>query len=253
MALDSQTNLYGERFFSSHRAGSESSARRMAPMILEMAAARRVIDVGCGIGTWLRAFMDLGVSDVRGVDGPWVKPEQLLIPRERFISADLTRELAVGAEQTFDLAVSLEVAEHLPEASAGTFVASLTRLAPVVVFSAAAPMQGGTGHVNEQWPAYWAERFASHGYSAIDCLRRRVWNDPDVEWWYAQNTIVYASEAGLAKNPALRAAEVEKPEGIMPLIHPAWLAAHASEPLSLGRIIRELPRAIVGAVRGRLK
>lgn len=37
--------------------------------------------------------MDCGVADARGVNGPWVAPEQLLIPRDRFRSLDLTTDL----------------------------------------------------------------------------------------------------------------------------------------------------------------
>lgn len=255
---------YSAEFFRSHRAGSLSSARRMAPLILGMVPARSVVDVGCGIGAWVKAFMDLGVADAWGVDGAWVKGADLLIPGERFIAADLTRELPV--KRTFDLAISMEVAEHLPEASADRFVDSLTRLAPVVVFSAAAPMQGGTDHLNEKWPAYWAERFGARGYGAIDCLRREVWNDGAVEWWYAQNTIVYASEAGLAGNAGLRAAaggdgsdlrgplmEPTQAGALLPVVHPSCLAAHLAEPLSLGRIAREFPAALASAIRARVR
>lgn len=221
----------------------------MAPMILELVSAGTMVDVGCGVGPWASVFQGLGV-EAWGVDGEWVDPGQLLIAQERFVVADLSRGVAM--DRRFDLAISMEVAEHLPETSADGFVASLTRLAPVVVFSAAAPMQGGTGHVNEQWPAYWAAKFAAHGFAPIDCLRRRVWNEGEVAWWYAQNTIVYVSEEGRARNPALRALGVEKAGEVLPLIHPACLATHLNAPLSLGGIARGLPRALAAAVRGRL-
>ncbi len=150
-----------------------------------------MIDVGCGQGTWLSVFAEYGATDVNGIDGDYVDRDRLEIPADRFHGQDLSRPLAV--ERTFDLAVSLEVAEHLPEVACDGFVESLTRLAPVVLFSAAAPYQGGQNHVNEQWPEYWAERFARHGYLPVDCLRRRVWANPDVEWWYAQNALLFVA------------------------------------------------------------
>ena len=71
----------------------------------------------------------------------------------------------------------LEVAEHIPPECADIFVESLTwGLAPVIMFSAAVPGQGGTLHLNEQWPAYWASKFAQHGYVLIDCLRPQLWD-----------------------------------------------------------------------------
>jgi hypothetical protein len=53
------------------------------------------------------------------------------------------------ARKRFDLAISLEVAEHLPEGSAGALVSTLIEAAPVVVFSAAIKGQSGTNHINE--------------------------------------------------------------------------------------------------------
>ncbi len=91
----------------------------------------------------------------------------------------------------FDLACSLEVAEHLPQAAAEDFVRLLVAAAPVVLFGAAIPGQGGPGHVNEQRQSWWAAKFARHGYVAVDCIRPAVWHVPDVEWYYAQNILVY--------------------------------------------------------------
>ena len=73
---------YSVDFFTSHRAGSASSAARLVPLVLDLTDATSVIDVGCGIGTWLAEFVARGVPDVLGVDGAWVNPGQLLISRE---------------------------------------------------------------------------------------------------------------------------------------------------------------------------
>jgi hypothetical protein len=239
---------YTSDFFSSHHPGAANSAARMVPQLLELSEALSVVDVGCGIGTWLAECSKRGIADFHGFDGPWVRPEQLVIPPATFTSVDLSR--TVPTTRGFDLALSLEVAEHLPEASADTFVASLTSLAPIVVFSAAIPMQGGTGHVNEQWPRYWAAKFAARGYSPIDCVRPLVWKMPGVEWWYAQNTIVYASEAGLAKSARLR--ELASTHGGEPraLVHPGCFVAKATQPIGLRRMLRELPSTLAGAWRG---
>jgi hypothetical protein len=142
----------------------------------------------------------------------------LHIPPERFTARDLERPLDLG--RTFDLVVSLEVAEHLPPESAATFVASLTGLGSLVLFSAAAPHQGGTHHVNEQWPAYWARLFEERGHVAVDCLRRRLWADERVEWWYAQNMVLYVERSHLEALPRLRA-EHRWAGGVPPaLVHP---------------------------------
>src|SRR5438046_10610902 len=91
-----------------------------------------VVDLGCGIGTWLAVFAEHNVGDYVGIDGDYVDRSQLLIPPERFLSGDLSEPVELN--RRFDLAVSLEVAEHLPAASARVLVASLTGLPPVVLF-----------------------------------------------------------------------------------------------------------------------
>jgi SAM-dependent methyltransferase len=115
-----------------------------------------------------------------------------MIPQERFQPIDLREPFEVP--RTFDLAVSLEVAEHLPASSADGFVESLTRLAPAVLFSAAVPHQGGWNHLNEQWPQYWAEIFARRRFFPLDCLRERFWDRSSVRWWYAQNMVLYLAD-----------------------------------------------------------
>jgi SAM-dependent methyltransferase len=215
---DGDQQPYDETFFSDNRGGSRRSARAVVPVVLEYVQPCSVLDVGCGLGTWLRVFAERGVSEILGVDGDYVRDRGLEIPPERFIAADLSRSLDVG--RTLDLVVSLEVAEHLPESAADSFVGNLVRHAPIVLFSAAVPFQGGTGHLNEQWPEWWAARFATHGYVPVDCLRGRIWSHPDVEWWYAQNILFYADRSYLKSNAALRrAAEVTSAERLS-LVHP---------------------------------
>jgi SAM-dependent methyltransferase len=193
--------VYTDRFYADQRTGARSSARVVVPLVLSLVQARRVIDVGCGVGAWLATFREHGVEDVWGVDGDYVDRALLEIPRERFVAADLRQPFRM--DPPFDLALSLEVAEHLPPESADTFVRTLTGLATVVLFSAAIPFQGGMEHLNEQWPAYWAERFAAGGYVAVDCLREQIWDDERVQWWYAQNVLLFARGDALTRHPAL--------------------------------------------------
>jgi hypothetical protein len=147
-------------------------------------------------------FAEHGINDVLGLDGPYVAQSQLQIPGHQFQPADLA--VPVTLDRRFDLAVSLEVAEHLPAGSARGFVRSLTLMAPVVLFSAAVPHQGGNHHINEQWPEYWARYFGEFGFIAIDCLRRQFCHNPEVEWWYAQNVLLFAGDEALRASPSLR-------------------------------------------------
>jgi hypothetical protein len=150
---------------------------------------RSAVDVGCAVGSWLSVLYKNGVKEIQGVDGDWVNEDFLEIPAEFFRSVDLTHPFRL--DRKYDLALSLEVAEHLPESSAQGFVGSLTALSDFVVFSAAIPHQGGTNHINEQWLDYWNELFIAYGYQGIDIVRKQIWNDTKIPFWYKQNLILF--------------------------------------------------------------
>jgi SAM-dependent methyltransferase len=185
-----ETNTpYSREFYLGQRGGSYRSASVIVPIVKEIFAPQSVCDVGCGVGTWLRAWKDHGVNDVCGLDGDYVDRSQLMIDKADFRCHDLRNRLPSDAK--YDLAMSLEVAEHLPPDRSESFIAELTALAPVVLFSAAIPQQGGTDHINERWQSYWAGLFAEQGFSPLDVVRPAVWENDAVERWYRQNAIIY--------------------------------------------------------------
>jgi SAM-dependent methyltransferase len=180
---------YEREYFIARQHGWTVSADIVAQIILDLFPVRSVVEVGCGTGNLLAAFVRRGVDDVFGLDGPNVPRDLLCIPQSQVRAWELDQ--LAPLPRRFDLACSLEVAEHLPLARAEDFVRLLVEAAPVVLFGAAIPGQGGPGHVNEQRQSWWAERFARHGYVAVDCIRPAIWRVPDVEWYYAQNVLVY--------------------------------------------------------------
>lgn len=224
--------LYTKTFFAGQVDGSNRSASVVVPLLLSLVSVKSVIDVGCGVGPWVATFLDHGI-DAWGVDGEYVDHSQLRIPGDRFISRDLTRQLEIG--KTFDLAVCLEVAEHLPESRAKGLVADLTALAPCVLFSAAIPGPTGTGHINSQYLPYWIELFASLGYQGVDAIRPTIWGNPDVEWFYQQGIVIFA-KAG----HSILSKGYTKPHSI---IHQELYDQARSQKLTLG-MMRDLPQAV---------
>lgn len=242
---------YSKKYYQRIQEGSRRSAREVLPLVLELINPHSAIDVGCGLGTWLAILRSLGVEDVIGIDAHSVDKELLEIPPEQFHTFDLTKKLQLN--RTFDLVISMEVAEHLPCESAETFVESLTLLGPVVLFSAAIPHQGGEHHVNEQWPDYWAGLFAARGFVVIDCLRKKLWQNRNVEWWYAQNILLFARRDYLESHPRLREALDSSAAGQLSVVHPScYLAAADPKKMGLRRVLSALPIAIWNFIRRRL-
>ena len=209
---------YSSEFYENQQEGSRRSANRIVPIVLDLVRPSSVVDVGCGVGTWLAVFAEHGVSEICGIEGANVETTLLQIPQQCFMLHDLTKPLRLG--RRFDLVVCLEVAEHLEQEHAATLIDGLTGLGPVVLFSAAIPHQGGTNHVNEQWPEYWASLFAGKGYLAVDCIRDQVWQCDDVEWWYAQNTLLYVEGEHFERNGALSQSASKSTRAPLSRVHP---------------------------------
>lgn len=180
---------YTTGFYDEIRTPAQLSAATVVPDLVELFKPTSVIDVGCGEGHWALAFRDHGGASVFGIDGAYV--ENPVVP---FRAVDLNQPLPADLGR-FGMAVCLEVAEHLDPERGPSFIADLCTLSDVVVFSAATPEQPGHGHVNCQWPAYWADLFVSQGFATSSALRWRYWGrDNEVEWWYQQNLMVAARE-----------------------------------------------------------
>ena len=228
-APEPAADSYDRSFFEGQAAASLQSARVVLGRVFPLVQPRRVLDVGCGTGPWMRAALDLGAAEVLGVDGDYVDRSMLLVDFGSFIPADLASQrlpdvLGAKADTQFDLIVCMEVAEHLPFERAPSLVAELSSLGDVVLFSAAVPFQFGTQHINEQWPEFWSILFRAHGFACFDCLRADLWAAPGVDWWYAQNAILFAREGSEAAS-RLPAASRAEGKGLS-LVHPENLLAN---------------------------
>jgi SAM-dependent methyltransferase len=193
---------------------NSSAAEQVLPLLFETYKPTSIIDVGCGLGNWIEVAKRLTGAQIIGVDGDYVDRSLLKIGENEFVEKDLTKPFDLNKK--FDLAICLEVAEHLPEASAEGFIKSITNHSDVIMFSAALPGQGGQNHINEQWPSYWQEHFNNCGFEMIDFFRFKIWNNTKIEYWYKQNLFLVVRKGHkLAKND---------PEITYSLVHPELLA-----------------------------
>lgn len=184
---------YTEKYYESRRSLTYSSARAIIPIIQEYYKFESVADFGCADGVWLSVFNELGVDDYIGFDGPWINQDQLLIPRDRFMSIDFSDKLPkIG--RRFDLCSCIEVIEHIQDKQGAQLVDYLCNLSDVILFSAAVPYQGGEGHVNERRQSYWMSKFYKNGFLPYEIFRERVWNDKSVNVIYKQNMFLYVSK-----------------------------------------------------------
>jgi SAM-dependent methyltransferase len=231
---------YTRKFYESQRERSRISAREIVPLVIEQLQPKSVVDIGCGSGAWLSVFREHGVNDIFGMDGSWVDQDMLFIPAELFTKVDLKEP--IRTERQFDLVLSLEVAEHIPAEFAGAFVDSLTRMGSAILFSAAIPGQGGTHHVNEQWPDYWVRLFEKRGFTVIDSIRKKVWQNDKVEWWYAQNLLLFVHADQVNRYPQLRHELDNTDIEQLSIVHPKqFLASKDPKNSALRPVLAALP------------
>ena len=180
---------YDADFYKRVAADSTRTARRILPWLFHIHKPLTLVDVGCGTGAWLSIAKELGAW-VTGIDMPEVQNHPLLFPQDRFIPTDL--EAGIECEDHFDMALCIEVGEHLTPVAGTCLVSWLCRHANIIVWSAAIPQQVGVNHINEQWPSYWQPLFNMHKFYVDLAIRDQFWNDPEVGICVRQNIMVYS-------------------------------------------------------------
>ena len=188
----SSRGFYSRTFFSRLDEEQGRSYDVIAETIVDRFHPQAVIDVGSGSGALLAALQRRGVPRLAGLEG---SEEGLRRSRRLRVNAgfcDLTQPFRLGPQ--FDVAVCLEVAEHLPADVADQFAGCLASGPDVLVFSAATPGQGGENHVNEQPHDYWIEKLRAHGFAVDEEMTARVreeWSERAVASWYCRNVIFF--------------------------------------------------------------
>jgi SAM-dependent methyltransferase len=177
-------------------------ARAEAPAVVDalldvFPRHQRYVDVGAGTGAFAAELIRRGRSVVACERS---RTGRLYANRQGVpcVSFDLRRDPPALLDGPFELAYCFEVAEHLEPPLGDELVGFLARIAPVIVFTAAVPGQGGVGHVNEQPPKYWSRRFSAHGLRAdtrlatslSSAMARRGAQLP----WFTGNIMVFCSE-----------------------------------------------------------
>jgi len=234
--------------------GRHKKTLNSADIILSLALeslpiVHSAVDFGCGVGTWLSVLQSKGVNKIQGFDGSWVNKEFLEIPEDSFCQVDLNQ--SIRSEKKYDLAMSLEVAEHLSADCAINFVNSLVSASDFILFSAAIPFQGGTGHVNEQWQSYWCNLFSEHGYIASNSIRNQIWNDHNIPVWYRQNIFLFVNQNRI-KDVSLPLSSFNSCDSSS-VVHPEMFSVKMNQAASVSGSLKFLRRAITRPIKIFLK
>lgn len=223
-----EEKYYDKDFFEELEDGSYLSAKKILPIVQNIFNPKSVLDVGCGVGYWLEVWKrDLNVDDILGIEGTYVTKEFFRIDTKYLKTADL--KLPLKLNRKYDLVMSMEVAEHIPENCADIFINNLVNAGDIILFSAAIIGQLGTYHINEQMPEYWAKKFLAHDYVPVDVIRPQIWNDNEIQYWYRQNTFIFIKRNALERFPKLQPAALATQSDFLVRIHPEKYFAYVEE------------------------
>lgn len=139
-----------EKWLSGLEPMNDYNVRHLLMTFARLGRPKSMLDVGCGTGAMVRVARVLGV-DAYGVD-------QLVEPgRDSFLFHHNLVNYFQLPEQV-ELVFCIEIAEHLHESAHAIFCDTIVdNLAPggYLIFSAARPGQGGTGHISCRPAEYW--------------------------------------------------------------------------------------------------
>ena len=151
-------------------------------------------DIGCGEGYLIEDLHKKFGLTVWGVDGsPGFKQFVSAKIRDNVQEIDLTKKNTL---KPADIAISMEVGEHLPAKKADLYVDTIVSTqAQTILFTAAPPGQNGTNHINLQPPSYWAEKFVQRGYVRNEALTKKFKDNLRDKithaWWYVNNIQIF--------------------------------------------------------------
>ena len=191
MELEKLQKIYDENFWKDTGGNyNYRSAKIILPIIFKYYKPNSIIDIGCGIGTWLRAAFELGITNIKGIDCNEISEDFLLVPR-KYISIDDLENHENKDNKKYDLAISVEVAEHLDNSVSEHFIKTLISYSNIIIFSAAIPYQGGEHHINCQTPEFWYNIFNKYGYVCFDFRNTLMNMWENINPCYAQNILLY--------------------------------------------------------------
>tara|TARA_B100000614_G_C14515033_1_gene480157 strand:+ start:283 stop:996 length:714 start_codon:yes stop_codon:yes gene_type:complete len=234
--------MYNKKNYIDRHSNTEYSAKSIIDLLInEINEINSCVDVGCGVGTWLAELNKRGASRIQGIEGTWLAESHIVIPPECIKKYDLNKRIILNS--TYDLAISLEVAEHLLPERAKSFVDDLCNLSSIILFSAAVPGQKDKTHINEQWPEYWASLFKERGYNAYDFIRWKIWNDEHIPYWYRQNIILYINKS-VNINENIKKSLCDSP---LSVVHPILLKSQSD--LSVGQALKIAGISLINSLK----
>jgi len=187
---------YSDNFYKSVSVRAEETADQVIKILYNFIEQMKSIkDIGCGSGTWLKKFNEIGqFQKIFGFDliGAIEKDVRSLDEKIVFEAIDFENIVENIFPKT-DLSLFLEVAEHLTENTAKKIIKFICETSNMVIFSAAIPGQGGYNHMNEQLMSYWVKQIEINQFIVFDSFREEMNKHQNLPFYYRNNIVLAIS------------------------------------------------------------
>lgn len=149
-----------------------------------------LIDLGCGMAAFAKIFQENGVKEITLIDHPSLDVSNCLIKDNfQFIPCDLDNYLPLQLKA--DLVICTEVLEHINLKRSIEILDYIVSCTDIVIFSAAIPKQGGTGHINEQHHKFWIDKFKERGFEYTDSFKAHIIKNKKIHFYLRQNLFIF--------------------------------------------------------------
>jgi len=191
LGLPELSTIYNKKFYSFSKEEVAKFVPEFVDIICKKLEPKSVIDIGCGIGLYLNEF-DKKSVEVIGYDGSPHAIKNSTAKPGLVNLYDLRNEF--NPKKKYDVAMSVEVAEHIPTKLSDRLVSTLVKSSDLIVLTAAQKGQGGTDHINEQPKSFWIEKFEKRGFEFKKELTNEIvleMKKTNIPWWIYENFMVF--------------------------------------------------------------
>lgn len=166
-------------------------ATSIAKWIKDTIKPKKVLDIGCGPGTYVEELIAEGIK-AEGID----------IDDRVEGKSYLHKESIFDTKRTADTVITFEVLEHIDPAFADQEVDALynaIKSGGTMIFTAAQPGQGGIGHINCRKKDYWGKKFVAKGLifdeeltaDITKALLENRYQQQNYMGWFVNNVMVF--------------------------------------------------------------
>ncbi len=189
---------YDDKYYNRHLIRYRKWENKVGKYLYSELKPNSVLDLGCGVGSYLEGFLNAGCKDLLGIELNFSKAKKYIVDNiSSFIKkGDATIDLNLNRK--FDCVISFEVGEHIEPDGTEIFIDNLTWYSnKYIILTAAPPGQRGTGHINLRNRDFWVKAIVSKGFLYQEDLvkkYRRAWKKFNVRKYIINNLMIFKKE-----------------------------------------------------------